>query len=124
MGFLVLLIINLIKIYKTRGERGFVYNPSRSRLAESGPGATGSGEITQDARSGQNTKHTKHTKHTKIPPYQNTTIPRTFVKNNFCASENPDSPDLRKSSAAPTSEILGMVVFWYDIFYFFNLIFF
>jgi hypothetical protein len=27
-------------------------------------------------------------------------------------------PDLRKSSVAPTSEIVGMVVFWYEILFF------
>ena len=50
-------------------------------------------------------------------PYQNTSIPSIIVKIYFEAREILD-PDLRKSSVAPTSEILGMVVFWYEIFIF------
>jgi hypothetical protein len=56
MGFLVLLIINLIKFIKTRRKQEFVYNPSRSRLPESWPRATGFGEFIQDAKNGKNTK--------------------------------------------------------------------
>jgi hypothetical protein len=109
MGFLVLLIISLIKFIKTRRKQEFVYNPSRSRLPESGLRAARFGEFIQDAKICENTRpHQAY----QIPPYQ-----AKLVSINFEARKIQD-PDLRKSSVAPTSEIFGMVVFWYEIFIF------